>query len=167
MSVTIKHGGKAAPANAGKKQACSKKAGGNKGKFKPGQSGNPAGKKPGTLSKTTMLAQALLDGEAEEIMRGVIEDAKRGDGTARRLLVPRLIPARRSRAINFKIPATGTAAEVAAALDAVIAAAAGGEMALDEAEALSALLQGRLRAIETTELERRLEALEAAVKEGG
>ncbi len=162
MTVKIKHGGKAAPALAGKKQAGAKS--GNPGQFKPGQSGNPAGKKPGTLNQSTMLAQALLDGEAEAIMRGVVEDAKRGDPTARRLLVPRLIPPRRSRAINFTLPPTDTAAGIADALDAVITAVASGELALDEAEALSALLQGRLQALEAADLERRLEALESVVE---
>ncbi len=98
------------------------------------------------------------------VMRGVAEDANPADPTACRLLVTRLIPPRRSRAINFTRSPTDTATGIADALDAVIAAAARGEVALDEAEALSALLQGKLRAIETVELERRLEALEAAVE---
>ena len=46
----------------------------------------------------------------------------------------------------------------------MIAAAASGEVALDEAEALSGLLQGRLQALEAADLERRLEALEAVVE---
>jgi len=164
MPVTIKSKPKSWPDNAGGKQVSKKKAPANKGQFKPGQSGNPAGKKPGTLNKTTRLAQSLLDHEAEEIMLGVIEDAKRGDRAARNLLIPRLMPARRSREINFKLPATKTATEVNAALDAVIGAVAAGEVALEEAESLSALLHGKLRAIEATDLERRLEALEAALE---
>ena len=59
---------------------------------------------------------------------------------------------------------TDTATGIAVALDAVIGAAARGEVALDEAEPLSALLQGKLRATETAELGRRLEALEAVVE---
>ena len=42
--------------NAGKKQG-----------FKPGQSGNPSGKKPGTLNRATRAAQSLLDGETEAL----------------------------------------------------------------------------------------------------
>jgi hypothetical protein len=34
-------------------------------KWKKGESGNPTGKKPGTLHKATRAAQALLDGEAQ------------------------------------------------------------------------------------------------------
>ncbi|HUT48343.1 MAG TPA: hypothetical protein VM325_03315 [Alphaproteobacteria bacterium] len=82
---------------------------------------------------------------------------------------PRLISPRRSRAINFTLPPTDTATRIADALDAMTAAAARGEVALDEAEPLSTLLQGELRAMETAELERRLEAPEAALEgeEGG
>ena len=61
--------------NAGEKQA--KHA--NKGRFTKGKSGNPAGKPRGTRNRATMLAEALLDGETEEIVRSVIGRAKGGD----------------------------------------------------------------------------------------
>ena len=38
-------------------------------KWKPGQSGNPAGKPKGTRHKATMLAERLLDGQAEELIQ--------------------------------------------------------------------------------------------------
>ena len=37
--------------------------------WKKGQSGNPAGKKPGTRHKATILAERLLDGQAEELIQ--------------------------------------------------------------------------------------------------
>ena len=54
--------------------------------FKPGQSGNPKGKKKGTLSMTTKLKEAITkisEGEAEPddviIVKKVLEKAKKGD----------------------------------------------------------------------------------------
>lgn len=60
-------------ANSGKKQD---------GRFKPGQSGNPAGKPKGARNKATMLIEELLDGEANAIGRKAVEMAKNGDTTA-------------------------------------------------------------------------------------
>jgi Family of unknown function (DUF5681) len=37
------------------------------GRFQKGQSGNPSGRPRGARNKTTLAAEALLDGEAENI----------------------------------------------------------------------------------------------------
>jgi Family of unknown function (DUF5681) len=59
--------------------------------FKPGKSGNPAGKPPGAKNRTTLAVEALLDGEAETLTRKAIELASGGDMQALRLcLVQRL-----------------------------------------------------------------------------
>jgi len=50
--------------------------------FRPGQSGNPRGKEKGTRNLATMLLEALLEGEAEEIGRKTIELALAGDSRA-------------------------------------------------------------------------------------
>ena len=59
------------PDNAGRMQ-------GKDTRFKSGKSGNPAGKKPGTRHKTTMAAQALLDGEGQALTRKAVEMAMTG-----------------------------------------------------------------------------------------
>ena len=53
--------------------------------FKAGQSGNPAGRPKGARNRTTLAIEALLDGEAEELARKVIEKAREGDMTALKL----------------------------------------------------------------------------------
>jgi hypothetical protein len=53
--------------------------------FKPGQSGNPAGKPRGSRNRTTLAVEALLDGEAETLTRKAIELAKAGDLAALRV----------------------------------------------------------------------------------
>lgn len=60
--------------------------------FKPGQSGNPAGKPTGTKNRATIMAQALFDGEAETLTRKIIELAMGGDMQALRVCVDRLCP---------------------------------------------------------------------------
>jgi hypothetical protein len=54
-------------------------------RFRKGQSGNPSGRPPGARNKTTLAAEALLDGEAEALTRKAIERALEGDTTALRL----------------------------------------------------------------------------------
>ena len=54
------------------------------GRFVPGQSGNPADKKPGTRNQATLLAEALRDSEGEAAARLVIDKALAGDARTRR-----------------------------------------------------------------------------------
>jgi hypothetical protein len=63
--------------------------------FQKGQSGNPSGKPPGIRNKTTMLAEKLMQDDARDIVRVVLEAAKGGDMTAARLILERIAPVRR------------------------------------------------------------------------
>ena len=128
--------------------------------FKSGQSGNPAGRPKGARNKATLMAQALLDGEAEELVRKCVELAKKGDTTALRLCLDRVCPPRRERPVVVKLPVLTKTEDGPKAIGAIIAAVAGGEITPGEGQALTAMMEARRRAIETEELERRITALE-------
>lgn len=128
--------------------------------FRPGQSGNPAGKPKGTRHRATMLAERLLDGEAEALVRIVIEKAKQGDMIALRLCVDRILPPRRDRPVYFAIPELNSADEASKAMAAITTALAYGELTPTEAAELSRVIESYVKAIEATEIERRLHALE-------
>ena len=128
--------------------------------FKPGQSGNPAGRPKGARHATTVAVEALLEGEAETITRKAIEAAKAGDMVAIRLVLDRICPPRKSRPIHIELPAISDAKGVAEAQQEVLRAACAGELLLDEAQVLAGLLEGRRRSLETEELEARLSELE-------
>jgi hypothetical protein len=85
------------PENAERKQA-------NDTRFKPGQSGNPAGKRPGTRHKVTIAAQDLLDGESQALTRKAIDLALDGDLTVLRLCLERIIPPTRERSVKMTLP---------------------------------------------------------------
>ena len=131
-------------------------------RFKPGQSGNPAGKRPGTRHHATMFAEQLLDGEVEAIVRKAIEKAKRGDASALRLCLDRLVPPRRDRPIRFELPELASANDASKAMAAITTAIARGELTAAEAAELSNVITAYVKAIEATEIERRLQALEAS-----
>ena len=59
-------------------------------KFKPGQSGNPKGRVPGSRNAATRAMEALLDGESDALTRKAIEMAKGGDMAALRLCLDRM-----------------------------------------------------------------------------
>jgi hypothetical protein len=82
-------------------------------RFRPGESGNPAGKRPGTRNRATLAAEALLDGEAETLTRKAIQLAKQGDTVALRLCLDRLVPPRRERPVQFRPPALRSPSDAA------------------------------------------------------
>ena len=133
------------------------------GTFAPGNPGGP-GRPEGSLNKATLAAQELLDGEVGALTRKVIEMAKAGEITALRLCLDRIIPARKSRPVALDLPDIKTADDVLAAHAIVLRAMADGKLTLDEVIAVSGLLENKRKAIEATEFEARLDALEKAAK---
>jgi hypothetical protein len=132
--------------------------------FPKGRSGNPQGRPPGARNAATLVAERLLDGEAETLTRVAIEEAKQGNMIALRLCLDRIVPPRRDRPVRFAIPELNTAADAGKAIAAVAQAVANGELGLSEAGELSKLIETYVRAIEATELEQRLRALEQRLK---
>jgi hypothetical protein len=128
--------------------------------YQPGQSGNPAGKPKGTRNRATILAEQLLDGEAETIVRTAIEWAKNGNMTALRLCLDRILPARHDRPVCFAMPVLNSAEDAAKAVGAITTAVARGELTPSEAGELSRVIEAYVKALETSEIERRLKILE-------
>ena len=134
--------------------------------FQKGVSGNPSGRPKGSRHKTTLAVEALLEGEAEGITRKAIEAAKAGDMIAIRLVLDRVCPPRKTRSIEIDLPPIVDAAGVSQAQQEVLKAVCSGEMDLDQAQALSGLLEARRQFLETSELEARLTELEAQMGRG-
>jgi Family of unknown function (DUF5681) len=113
-----------------------------RGGFKPGHSGNPAGKPKGARNKMTLAIEALLDGEAEALTRKAIERALEGDSVALKLCLERLLPPRRDRAAPFDMPPLKEAADCRDAFAAVVAAVADGELTPNEGTTMAKLIDG-------------------------
>ncbi len=128
--------------------------------FAKGVSGNPAGRPPGSRNKATLLALQLLEGEAEALARTVIERALKGDSSALRLCLERLIPIRKDRVIELDLPPITSPQELGAGFTALVAAVTKGEMTPDEAQGVAALFEQYRKVLETGELEQRVTQLE-------
>lgn len=126
---------------------------------RPFTTGNP-GKPKGSRHRTTLAIEALLDGEAEALTRKAVELALAGDMQALRLCMDRLAPPRKDRSVTFGLPPIETLEDLPKATRALMAAVAVGELTPAEAAELGKLVDAHVKAIEATDLNRRLEALE-------
>lgn len=124
--------------------------------FAPGNPGRPKGAR----HKVTLAIEAILEGEAETLTRKAVELATAGDITALRLCMDRLAPVRRDRPVTFDLPRIETADDLPKATQAIMEAVAGGELTPSEAAELGKLVDAHAKAIEVTDLHRRLAALE-------
>ena len=125
-------------------------------RFKPGQSGNPAGR-PKNSGLSAQLRKAIAD-EAGEILQSVIEQAKSGDIQAAKLLLDRVLPPLKSEAQAVQLDlASG---DLVAKANTIIEATGTGELAPDIAAQLIAAVATLAKVIEVNELEQRLETLE-------
>jgi Family of unknown function (DUF5681) len=132
--------------------------------FVKGLSGNPKGRILGSRNKTSELCAELLGADAKKIMRQCIKQAKQGEGIALRLCIERLLPARasRDRSVQLDLPMITAANDLVEAASVVIGATARGELTMSEANEFMRLLEFKRKAIETTDLIVRLEAMELA-----
>jgi hypothetical protein len=128
--------------------------------FLRGQSGNPAGKPRGARNKVTLAIESLMGEYGPQVTARVIKRACEGHMTAARLILDRVAPVRRGRAVHLKIGGIGDAASVMNAHAALLTEVAAGRLTPEEAEPISAMLGAHLKAIETTDIDRRLRDIE-------
>jgi hypothetical protein len=97
------------------------------GRFKAGQSGNPAGRPKGSVNLITRAAQEKLAERADEILEQAISLAASGDIHALKLLIPRLLPEVREQPFPvLDLPQIGTVEDLPAFADAVLEAVSSG-----------------------------------------
>lgn len=127
--------------------------------WKPGQSGNPNGRPPGSSEAGRL--RAAISQDIPEIIAVMVEKAKGGDAQAARLLLERVLPPVKATeaTVEIELPPGATLTEQG---EAIVRAVAGGLLAPGQAGALLTGLGNVARLKEVDELTQRLEALEKA-----
>ena len=132
--------------------------------FKPGESGNPAGRPRGTTS--SMIIREALDahGAGESgLLQSIIESALAGDTSAAALLVGRLYAPLRPIQPAEQFPMAGTTATEKAS--SILDAIAAGRLAPDVGKGLIEAVGTLLKIREVDELAQRLEVIEQRLQE--
>jgi hypothetical protein len=114
-------------------------------------------------NRATVIAERLLDGEAEALTRQAIAMALDGDTTALRLCLERVIAPRRDRPFNFKLSPPRSPEDASAALASIAAALASGMLAADQARELARLIESFLGTLGVAEFGKRIAALEQSM----
>jgi Family of unknown function (DUF5681) len=94
---------------------------------RPFQPGNP-GRPPGSKNKTTRLVEQLVEGDAEELSRKMLELAKKGNVRCLEYCLDRLLPKRSGRPLDLQLPAIKSVHDLIAAMSAISTAVNNGDL---------------------------------------
>ena len=126
------------------------------GTFGQGNAGRPRGAR----NRKTVAIEALLEGQAEALTQVAIEKALEGDSVALRLCMDRIAPPPKDNPVRFSLKPMHSAIDASKAAASVITAVSEGELTPIEGTRVMGLIDSYRRALELTEFEQRLRALE-------
>jgi hypothetical protein len=122
--------------------------------FAKGTGGRPAGSR----NRSNLVADALRDGEKEELIRRGIELAKGGDPQMLKFFLDRILS--KERPIKFDLPPIKNRNDLVAGYTAIVKAVGAGEITPNEGSAVAALLANIAKFIDDVEIDARLRKLE-------
>jgi len=126
--------------------------------FPKGNGGRPFGSK----NQSTLILEALSQGEKEELVRKGIEIAKAGDVSMLKFFLSRILP--RERPVRIDLPNMEFADDAVEALGSIMRAVSEGSISPSEGADLANLVNSYGRAIDMADVVKRLDALEARIK---
>src|SRR5450759_6030478 len=116
---------------------------------RPFAKGN-GGRKVGSRNRATLLADALPEGEQEELVRKGIELAKAGDPQMLKFFLDRILP--KDRPVKIDLPPIESRSDLTAAYAAIVQTVGAGEITPSEGSAVAALLASIARFIDDVEV---------------
>ena len=135
------------------------------GRFKKGQSGNPAGKPKGTRHRATMAMLELLKDESQALARVCVDRALEGDIQALKLCLDRICPPSKDHPFEVTLPKVSSVDDLPAFTGSLLDAVADGTLPPSEAEKISKIAAIHKEAVQLATFETRLSELEALIKE--
>jgi len=138
-----------------------------RGRFGPGNPGGPGGSRKRMLALRRAAEEAITPEHIAAMVRKATRMGLEGDLTAMRLVFERTSgraaePPTEAEAFDIAMPRLKTAADCSTALERIIDGVCRGAIERESAQVLISGVQARLKALEMTELELRLEQLEQA-----
>ena len=127
------------------------------GQFATGNSGRPRGSR----NKATTAIESLLQGQVEALTQTAVQKALEGDSVALRLCIERIAPAPKDQPVSFSLPKMKNALDASEAAGRVLTAVSEGGLTPIEASRVMGLIDSYRRTLELTDIEERLQALEA------
>jgi hypothetical protein len=128
---------------------------------RPFKLGNP-GRPPGSKNKTTQIVEQLAEGQAEQLVQKVLQQALAGDVASQRMILDRIWPPRKGQPVSVAMPPINTSQDLFAAIASIWTAIGEGHLTPDEASALSIVVDRSIQAIELHGIIKRIAALEEA-----
>src|SRR4051794_12138334 len=129
---------------------------------KPFEPGNKQGhgRPKGSKNRATLEREALLNEYAPAIMKKCVSEGLKGNNSALRLCMERILPPAKSQNPAFKLPPIRSAADLLVASASVLKAMAGGDLSPQEGESCMRVIESYQKLHESQELTRRVQALE-------
>ena len=128
---------------------------------RPFPKGN-GGRKLGSRNRASLLADALLEGEEEALIRKGIELAKAGDPQMLKFFLDKILP--KERPVKIDLPPIESRRDLVAAFAAIMQAVGAGKIAPSEGSAVAALLASIARFIDDAEVVAQLRKMEGQLK---
>lgn len=140
----------------------------NMAKFQKGQSGNPSGKRPGTLNKRSQFIR-LLEDNAENLINKLIELALEGDVQALRFCLERFLPKATTNQY-IQLDLQGLDIQLSKNLPMIgkkiIDATASGALSVQDGNQFMQLINAQKEFLAQEELAKRLDEIESHQKTG-
>ena len=109
----------------------------------------------------TKAIESILQGQAKALNQTAVKKALEGDSVALRLCMERIAPAPKDQPVSFSLSKMENALDASEAAGSVLTAVSEGELTPLEATRVMGLIDSYRRTLELTEIEQRLQALEA------
>ncbi len=128
-----------------------------RGRGRPFQKGNP-GRKPGSLNRATILAQAITEADKRELVQIGLARAKAGDSQMLKFFLERIVP--KEPSLTIDLPAIKNHSDLADAHSALMTAVSTGEIGPTAASLFAGMLKSINKFLPDVDAEFRIRAVE-------